>query len=75
MRSQITGEAKGNQRSASILWLAALAMPPIIVGDIEPRYTQTSSFTIPGCGVCSAAEEVAVVAVTPGEGDEEFLFV
>ena len=77
-KDEVTGETKGDRRSASILCLIALAMPLVVVGDpgiASPIIPKPSAFTVPGCGVYSAAEDVAVVAVTPGEGEEEFQFV
>jgi len=56
----------------------ALAMPPVVVGDpglASPIIPKPPAFTVPGCGVYSAAEDVAVVAVTPGVGEEKFQFL
>ena len=77
-KEEVIGEAKGDRRSASILCLIALAMPPVVVGDpgiASSIIPKPPAFTAPGCGVYSAAEDVAVVAVIPGEGEEKFQFV
>ena len=67
---QLRSEAKGDGRSALIFRFIGLAMPPVVEGDAgiaSPMIPKPPAITVPGCGVYSAAELVAVVAVTAGE--------